>query len=78
MSAAIKLRSLKKTFGASLIALWCVLSSAVFKGGAGGARALPEFGGSEKGQSLISAYRSLVITPSTSRFEKLLTKELVT
>ena len=45
---------------------------------AGGARALPEFGGSEKGQSLISAYRSLVITPSTSRFEKLLTKELVT
>ena len=71
MSAAIKLRSLKKTFGASLIALWCVLSSAVFKGGAGGARALPEFGGSEKGQSLISAYRSLAITTNTPGFKKL-------
>ena len=33
--------------------------SAVDSGGAGGARAPPEFGGSEKGQSLISAYRSL-------------------
>ena len=73
MSAAIKLRSLKKTFGASLIALWCVLSSAVFKGGAGGARALPEFGGSEKGQSLISAYRSLAITTNTPGFKKLST-----
>ena len=34
-------------------------ASAVDSGGAGGARANPEFGGSEKGQSLLSAYRSL-------------------
>ena len=45
--------------------------SAVFSGGAGGARALPEFGGSEKRQSLISAYRSLAITANTSESEKL-------
>ena len=44
---------------------------AVDIGGAGGARAPPEFEGSEKGQSLISAYRSLAITASTSGFEKL-------
>ena len=49
---------------------WC---SAVFSGGAGGARASPEFGGSEKGRSLISAYLSLAITASTSGFEKLST-----
>ena len=30
--------------------------------GTGGARAPPEFGGSVKGRSLISAYRSLAIT----------------
>ena len=34
-------------------------ASAVDTGGAGGARANPEFGVSEKGQSLLSAYRSL-------------------
>ena len=39
--------------------------------GAGGARALPKWGGSKKGQSLISAYQSLPITASTSGFEKL-------
>jgi hypothetical protein len=33
----------------------------------------PELGGSEKSQSLISAYRSLAITASTSGFEKLST-----
>ena len=46
-------------------------SSAVFSGGAGGARAPPEFGGSEKGRSLISAYRSLAITMNTPGFKKL-------
>ena len=45
--------------------------SAVFSGGAGGARAPPEFGGSQKGQSLISAYQSLAITMNTPGFEKL-------
>ena len=38
-----------------------------------GARVPTKFGGSEKGQSLISAYRSLAITASTSGFEKLST-----
>ena len=47
--------------------------SAVFSGGAGGARAPPEFGGSEKGRSLISAYRSLAITTNTPGFKKLST-----
>ena len=47
--------------------------SGVDSGGAGGARAPPEFEGSEKGRSLISAYRSLAITASTSGFEKLST-----
>ena len=47
--------------------------SAVDSGGAGGARASPEFGGSEKGQSLISAYRSLAITTNTPGFKKLST-----
>ena len=46
-------------------------SSAVFSGGAGGARAPPEFGGSQKGRSLISAYQSLAITTNTPGFEKL-------
>jgi hypothetical protein len=45
------------------------LSSAVFSGGA--ARAPPEFGGSGKGRSLISAFWSLAITTSTPGFEKL-------
>ena len=45
--------------------------SAVFSGGAGGARAPLEFGGSQKGQSLISAYQSLAITKNTPGFVKL-------
>ena len=45
--------------------------SAVFSGGAGGARAPPEFGGSQKGRSLISAYQSLAITTNIPGFEKL-------
>ena len=47
--------------------------SAVFSGGAGGARAPPEFRGSQKGQSLISAYQSLAITKNTPGFKKLST-----
>ena len=47
--------------------------SAVDSGGAGGTRAPPEFGGSEKGRSLISAYRSLSITTNTPGFKKLST-----
>ena len=46
--------------------------SAVFNGGAGGSRAPPEFGGSGKGRSLISAYQSLAITMNTPGFEKLI------
>ena len=45
--------------------------SGVDSRGAGTARAPPEFGCSKKGHSLISAYRSLAITASTSGFEKL-------
>ena len=37
----------------------------------GGARAPQEFGSSEKGQSLISAYPSLAITTNTPGFKKL-------
>ena len=48
-----------------------IIVSAVFSGDAGGARASPEFGSSQKGQSLISAYQSLAITMNTSGFEKL-------
>jgi hypothetical protein len=40
-------------------------------GGTVGARANPRFGGSLKGQSLISTYLSLAIKASTSGFEKL-------
>ena len=40
--------------------------SAVFSGGVP-----PEFWGSQKGQSLISAYQSLAITTNTPGFEKL-------
>ena len=47
--------------------------STVDSGSAGGARAPPEFGGSEKGQSLISAYRSFAITMNTPGFKKLST-----
>ena len=50
-----------------------VMYSGVDSGGAGGARALPEFEGSEKGRSLISAFRSLAITASTPGFQKLST-----
>ena len=46
---------------------------AVFSGSAGGARAPPEFGGSEKERSLISAYRSLAITTNIPGFKKLST-----
>ena len=42
--------------------------SVVFSGGAGGARAPPEFRASQKGQSLISTYQSLAITTNTPRF----------
>ena len=45
--------------------------SAIFSGGAGVARAPPEFGGSQKGTSLISAYQSMAITINTPGFEKL-------
>ena len=41
--------------------------------GAGAAKAPPEFWGSEKGQSLISAYWSLAITTKTPGFKKLST-----
>ena len=46
-------------------------TSAVFSGGAGGARAPPEFGGSGKGRSLISAFWSLAITTNTPGFKNL-------
>ena len=54
-------------------ALYFVYRQCIDNVGAGGARAPPEFGGSERGQSLISAYRRLAITASTSGFEKLST-----
>ena len=47
--------------------------SGVDSGGVGGARAPLEFESSEKGRSLISAFRSLAITASTPQFEKLST-----
>ena len=53
------------------------LFSAVDSGGAGGARAPPEFGCSEKGRSLISAYWSLAITTNTPGFKKLSTVQWV-
>ena len=37
----------------------------------------PEFGGSQKGRSLISAYQSLAITTNTPGFEKLKTAMLL-
>ena len=57
--------------GRFLYAKFQFQSSAVFSGGDGGARAPLEFGGSQKGQSLISAYQSLAITMNTPGFEKL-------
>ena len=48
------------------------VTSAVDSGGAG-ARAPPEIRDSEKGRSLISAYRSLAITTNTPGFKKLST-----
>ena len=48
-----------------------ISASAVDSRGAGGARAPLEFGGSQKGRSLISAYQSLAITTNTPGFEKL-------
>ena len=62
MSPAYQLKSLLSTKGQKHN------SSAVYSGGAGDARAPPEVGGSEKGQSLISAYRSLAITTNTPGF----------
>ena len=55
----------------------CMNFSAVFSGGAGCARAPPEFWGSEKGRSLISAYRSLAITTNTPGFKKLYTALMI-
>jgi hypothetical protein len=46
------------------------MHSGVDSGGAGGARAPPEFGSSEKRRSLIFAYRSFAITASTFGFKK--------
>ena len=48
-----------------------VSPSAIFSGGAGVARAPPEFGGSGKGRSLIAAYRSLAFSTNTPRFKML-------
>ena len=48
-------------------------SNAVDTGGAWGTRPPPEFGGSEEGQSLISAHRSLAITMNTPGLKKLST-----
>ena len=45
--------------------------SVIFSGGACGARAPPEFGGSQKGRSRISALKRFAITMNTLRFEKL-------
>ena len=45
--------------------------SGVDSGGAGGVGAHTGFGGLEKVQSLISAYRTLAISASNPRFEKL-------
>ena len=50
-----------------------LLFRAVDSGGAGGGRAPPEFEGSEKGRSLISAYRSLAITTNNPGFKKIST-----
>ena len=51
----------------------CGGSGVIDSGGAEVAREPPEFRGSEKGRSLISAYRSLAITTNTPGFKKLST-----
>jgi hypothetical protein len=56
---------------------FCYLISDVDSGGAGVARAPPEFEILEKWRSLISAFWSLAITASTSGFEKLSTALLI-
>ena len=73
MTAVFLLRCLNSLrWEISLIYHWNIdLNSAIFSGGAGGARAPPELGGSHKGQSLISAYQSSAITTNTPGFEKL-------
>ena len=58
-----------KGFDRTIIAF---IFSGVDSGGAWGARAPPEFVGSEKGRSLISAYRSLAITANTPGFKSYL------
>ena len=55
-----------------------LLDNTVDSRGAGGARAPPEFVGSEKGRSLISAYQSLAIITNTPGFKKLSTALLDT
>ena len=54
-----------------LLCINLILDSGVDSGGARGARASPEFGGSEKGHSLICTYQSLAITTNTPGFKKL-------
>ena len=56
------------TIGCLNVNIWLCPIRGIDSGGAGGARAPPEFWGSEKGRSLISANQSLAITASTSRF----------
>ena len=63
----------KLSEGAILFSDISISDSGVDSGGAGGARGLSEFVGSEEGRSLISAYPSLAITASTSGFKKLST-----
>ena len=46
-------------------------TASAISGGAGGDRAPPEYGDSQKGRSIISAYQSLAITTKTPGFEKL-------
>ena len=64
----IQLSSLSRTKSGEQVWFRQEWHSAVFSGGAGSARAPPEFGGSQKGQSL-----SLAITMNTPGFEKLTT-----
>ena len=64
-------RNLSKDIFFFIITYFATKVSAVFSGGAKGSRAPLEFGGSQKGRSLISAYQSLAITTNTPGFEKL-------
>ena len=52
------LNSLTKKSNVMSLLIYIIVCSAVFSGGAGGARAPPVFGGSGKGRSLISAFRT--------------------